>query len=165
MRILGIDCGTAITGWAILESKGKTNAKIDLVNCGIIETNKLSPMEHRLENIGRSVVELIEEFQPDHLAIEAIYYFKNAKTVITVSQARGVVVYESCKAGLKCYNYTPLEIKQTITGYGRAEKSQMIFMINKIFKLNGKIKQDDAIDAVGVGYCHFLNKIVGGSDT
>jgi crossover junction endodeoxyribonuclease RuvC len=151
MRILGIDCGTAITGWAVLETKGPK-----LLACGTIETSKYTPEEHRLLDLGSSIRELLEEFNPDDLAIEDLFFFRNATTVIKVSQARGVVIYEAAKKGLRYFSYTPPQVKQRITGYGKADKQQMIFMVNKILKLEEKVTQDDAADAVAIAYCHYL---------
>jgi crossover junction endodeoxyribonuclease RuvC len=155
-RILGIDCGTAITGWSILsiDLSAKT-AK--LIDCGIVQTHKLTPEEFRLQDLGDSIQQIITEYKPNQLAIEDIFFFKNAKTVIKVSQARGVVIYQAVSNGLSYHSYTPLQIKQRITGYGKADKKQMMFMVNSILKLKAEITQDDAADAVAVAYCHFLS--------
>lgn len=153
VRVIGIDCGTAITGWSILDVSAKECALIDY---GVIETHKLSPEPDRLVDLGKSLAQLISEFSPTQMAIEDLFYFRNSTTVIKVSQARGVALYEASKAGLKIYSYTPLQIKQQLTGYGRAKKAQIIYMVNKIFKLGGSLKQDDAADAIAVGYTHYL---------
>lgn len=156
-RILGIDCGTAITGWSVLEyelAPRPRNPK--LISCGIIKTSKFSPEEHRLVDLGTSIVELIDELKPSELAIEDLFFFRNATTVIKVSQARGVVIYEAAKKGLSYSSYTPPQVKQQITGYGRADKTQMMYMINKILKIKNPITQDDAADAVAIAYSHFL---------
>ncbi len=163
MKILGIDCGTAITGWAVLEYKSEKLRKnhntnnLKLLECGTITTHKFTPEFDRLLELGESIEKLIKEFKPIEMAIEDIFYFKNAKTVIKVSQARGVVIFQAMKEGVRCIGYTPLQIKKGITGYGRAEKNQVMFMLNKIFNLKGKLKQDDAADALAVAYCHYLN--------
>jgi crossover junction endodeoxyribonuclease RuvC len=158
--ILGIDCGTAITGWAILEASalGGVNRKLQLKDCGIITTHKYSPEVERLKELGDSIGELISEFQPTEMAIEDIFFFKNAKTVIKVSQARGVVIYKAVSAALQVFSYTPLQIKQTLTGHGRADKAQMMSMVNRVLGIAAEksITQDDAADAVAVGYCHYL---------
>jgi crossover junction endodeoxyribonuclease RuvC len=162
ITILGIDCGTAITGWSILEfttDSGNKKSKPKLIQYGIIETHKLTPEEHRLRDVGDSIKELILEFKPQQLAIEDLFFFKNAKTVIKVSQSRGVVVYQSVSHGLSYHSYTPLQIKQQLTGYGRAEKSQIMFMVSKIFGLKSEKIQDDAADAIAVAYCQYLNYV------
>lgn len=130
-----------------------------LVAYGTVQTHKFTPEEHRLKDLGESIAELIGEYKPTQLAIEDLFFFKNATTVIKVSQARGVVIYEAAKAGLSLTSYTPLQIKQQLTGYGRAEKKQIMFMINTIFKLKAKVIQDDAADAIAAAYCHYLNII------
>lgn len=159
ITILGIDCGTAITGWSIIQIPSAASSKKhkpQLIDYGIIETHKFTPEEERLRDLGDSVAELIKEYKPQHLAIEDLFFFKNATTVIKVSQARGVVIYQAAKHGLTYTSYTPLQIKQGITGYGRAEKNQVQFMVAKIFGIKGKKVQDDAADAIAVGYIHAL---------
>jgi crossover junction endodeoxyribonuclease RuvC len=156
--ILGIDCGTAITGWAILAidpQKDRKNPR--LIDYGIIETHKLSPEQERLVDLGDSVSQLIEEYKPHQLAIEDLFFFKNAKTVMKVSQARGVVIYQAAKHGLSYHSYTPLQIKLGVTGYGRAQKEQIQEMVARIFNLASKKLQDDAADAIAVGYIHALS--------
>jgi crossover junction endodeoxyribonuclease RuvC len=157
--ILGIDCGTAITGWSIIKykSNGYKKSAPKLIDYGIVETHKHTPEEHRLLDLGDSISELISEFSPTELAIEDLFFFRNATTVIKVSQARGVVIYAATKAGLQYNSYTPLQIKQQLTGYGRAKKEQVIFMVSKVFGLGDKLRQDDAADAIAAGYCHYLN--------
>jgi crossover junction endodeoxyribonuclease RuvC len=157
-KILGIDCGTAITGWAVIEP-GKNINQPKLNGVGIVETHKLSPEEERLLDLGNSIADLIEEFEPDVVAIEDIFFNKNAKTVIKVSQARGVVIYKAVQKGVKYFSYTPPQIKQRITGHGRAKKDQVIYMINEIFSLKGDLVQDDAADALAIAYCHYLSDL------
>lgn len=128
--------------------------RFKLIAYGIIKTHKLTPEVHRLADLGDSIGELIAEYRPNELAIEDIFFFRNAKTVIKVSQARGVVLYQAVKAGLECYSYTPLQVKQQITGHGKADKKQVLFMVNKLFSLDSKLTQDDAADAIAVAYCH-----------
>jgi crossover junction endodeoxyribonuclease RuvC len=157
MKIIGIDCGTAITGWCVLEVVAKQKTPT-LLGAGIIQTHKLTPEPDRLLDLGQSIADLLDEFKPDEMSIEDIFFFKNATTVIKVSQARGVTVYEARKRGIAVFSYTPLQIKQQLTGYGRADKKQMLEAINETFSLNGKLKQDDTADAIAAAYCHFLNK-------
>lgn len=153
--ILGIDCGTAITGWAIIKYHDLKTSPT-LIDFGTIETHKLSPEADRLLEIGNSVATLIDEFKPNELAIEDIFFFKNAKTVIKVSQARGVVIYKSVEKGLGYFSYTPPQVKQALTGYGRADKKQIMLMIQQLFKLPSAKLQDDAADALAIAYAHWL---------
>lgn len=160
MRILGIDCGTAITGWSIVDvpigQQSSRQGVPKLIELGIVETHKLTPEQYRLQELGIGIRELIAEFKPQQIAVEDIFFFKNAKTVIKVSQARGVVIYEAMLAGLEYFSYTPPQVKQALTGYGRAEKTQIMSMLKVIFKLNVERLQDDAADAVAIAYCHWL---------
>jgi len=154
-RIIGIDCGTAINGWAVIEVNHKS--KVSLISCGVIKTHKFTPEPDRLKDIGDSTAELIKEYNPKIMVLEDIFFFKNAKTVIKVSQARGVIIYQGLTNNLEIISYTPLQVKQQITGYGRADKKQIQFMVNTIFKLKTKLVQDDAADALAIAYCHYLN--------
>ena len=113
----------------------------------------------RLDIIYNSTIEIIEKFSPDFAAVESLFYFKNKKTVMTVGQARGVVLLAAEKKGLTCYDYTPLQIKQSVTGYGRANKKQVQNMVKKILKINKVPKPDDAADALAVAICHLNTNI------
>lgn len=158
--ILGIDCGTAITGWSILEAaagKNPASSQYRLKAYGVIETHKFSPEEFRLLDLGQSIRELIEQYKPQVLAIESLFFFRNVTTAMKVSQARGVVIYEAVQRGLNYASYTPLQVKQQITGSGKADKKQVTYMVNKLFKLADKLKQDDTADAIAIAYCHALS--------
>lgn len=156
-RILGIDCGTATTGWSITDQLIGAEKSLDLVDYGIIETHKLSPEPDRLVDLGESISELIEQYKPNVLAIEELFFARNVTTALKVSQARGVVIFVANKAGMEVFNYKPNQIKQNVTGYGRATKKQIITMINQLFNLNQELKQDDAADAIAVAYTHHCN--------
>ena len=151
MRVLGIDIGTAITGWAIIE---KTSNKYKVHGYGVIRTSSEIPMPLRLSNIYESLIHLIGEYKPSHLAIEDLFFFKNQKTVIKVGQARGVVIVAAVNKGLEVFDYTPLQVKQAVTGYGRADKQQIQKMVKMILGLKEIPKPDDAADALAVGLCH-----------
>lgn len=150
-RVLGIDCGTAIVGWAIVD---KEFNKLTHVNSGAIRTDKNDVMYLRLEQIFQEINKIIKEYNPTVMAIEDIFYFKNQKTVISVSQSRGVTMLSGTLNKLEIYNYTPLQVKSAVTGYGRAEKKQVAFMIGKILKLSNIPTLDDITDAIAVGICH-----------
>ncbi|MBC7475229.1 MAG: crossover junction endodeoxyribonuclease RuvC [Candidatus Sericytochromatia bacterium] len=154
MRILGIDPGTATTGYGIIEFNDD-NDNISIINYGIIQTFASEPMPSRLMSIYDDMQVLIENFKPDIMAIEELFFFKNAKTVITVSQARGVLLLAANKANLIIAEYTPLEIKLTLTGYGRADKREMQETIKDWLGLETIPKPDDAADALCIAMCHY----------
>lgn len=150
MIILGIDPGYAIIGYGIIDTS-KTNMVIDY---GAITTPKEDSLAIRLQSIENSLKFLFEKFKPDVVAIEELFYFKNQKTVIQVAQARGVIVLACQKYCGNIYEYTPLQIKQALTGQGRADKAQIQYMVKAILGLNSIPKPDDAADALAVAICH-----------
>lgn len=150
MIILGIDPGTATTGYGVLENSG---GNLKMIENGCVLTDKGLPMSERLDILGQELRRLIDKFSPDVMAIEELFFFKNKKTVISVGQARGVAVFIGKNAGLDIHEYTPLQVKQAVTGYGRAEKKQVQLMVKSILKLKDIPKPDDAADALAVGIC------------
>lgn len=157
MRVLGIDPGTAIVGYSIIDY---TNNKIELIDYGCIYTNKEDSLSLRLEQVYFRVESLINLYKPDHMAIEELFFFKNQKTIISVAQARGVIILKAQLSGIDIYNYTPLQVKTGITGYGRATKKQVQEMTKVILKLNEIPKPDDAADAIAIAINH-INTIKG----
>ncbi|HLM83860.1 MAG TPA: crossover junction endodeoxyribonuclease RuvC [Candidatus Bathyarchaeia archaeon] len=155
MKILGIDPGTATTGWAVVEEI-KKNPR--LVACGCVNTSKLKSDAERLVEIGRDIQTLVKKYKPDEAAIEDLFFFNNQKTAITVAQARGVVLYELKKNKLPIESYTPLQVKQALTGYGRADKKQIQLMVKNILNLKCIPKPDDAADAVAIAICHLNSR-------
>jgi len=153
VRIIGIDPGTATTGWAVVEEV-KKNPR--LIACGCINTSKFNSDAERLVEIGRDIGSLIKKYKPDEAAIEDLFFLK---TAITVAQARGVILYEIKKNGVSLSNYTPLQVKQALTGYGRAEKKQIQIMVKNILKLRSAPKPDDAADAVAIAICHLNSRM------
>lgn len=152
MKILGIDPGTALLGWGLIEKK--PGNKIVPLRYGCIETYKDTPMPERLGHIYNELFDIIKRVEPDEIAIEELFYFKNEKTIITVAQARGVAVVCAENSGLPVYEYTPLQVKQALTGYGRADKKQMQEMVRITCKLDHCPKPDDAADALAIAICH-----------
>lgn len=150
MVILGIDPGYAIIGYGIID----TNKSDMVVDYGAITTPKEDSMPVRLEAIDASLKFIFEKYKPDVVAIEELFYFKNQKTVIQVAQARGVIVLACQKYCGNIYEYTPLQIKQALTGNGRAEKAQVQYMVKAILNLNSVPKPDDTADALAVAICH-----------
>ena len=154
MRTLGIDIGTAITGWAVLEYKDNSRNSFKVVDYSSIQTSSKKPMAERLNIIYDELIKIIKKYKPYHMAVEDLFFFKNQKTVIKVGQARGVVILAGIKSGLSVYDYTPLQVKQAVTGYGRAEKKQVQEMVKKILHLDEVPKPDDVADALAVAICH-----------
>lgn len=150
-RVLGIDCGTAIVGWALIDFKGN---EMKVVDYGDIRTEKEKSIGKRLFEIFESLTVLIDKYHPSDMAVEDLFFFKNSKTVISVSEARGVILLAGERRGLSIYNYTPLQVKIAVTGYGRAEKKQVQLMVTKILKLKEMPKLDDTADALAISICH-----------
>lgn len=162
MIILGIDPGTATTGYGIIESSPqpspdrrgrKGEGRLKLVEYGCIETSKKNPLESRLFEIYNDLNKLIKKYKPGILAVESLFFFKNLKTAISVAQARGVVLLCGEMNNLKIMEFTPLQIKQSLTNYGKAEKKQVQFMVQKLLDLKTLPKPDDAADALAVAIC------------
>lgn len=151
MIILGIDPGYAIVGYGILEYKSNHFKPIDY---GAITTDAGTDFNRRLEIIYDSLCELMEKFKPDALSVEKVFYNSNAKTVIDVSQARGVIMLAAQKNKIPVFEYTPLQVKQSVVGYGRAEKKQVQEMIKRILFLDKVPKPDDTADALAMAICH-----------
>ena len=150
MKILGIDPGYAIIGYGIIDTE-KPNMVVDY---GAVTTPKEQSLPQRLDAIDGSLKFLFEKYKPDVVAIEELFYFKNQKTVIQVAQARGVIILACQKYCGNIYEYTPLQIKQALTGHGRAEKAQIQYMVKAILNLPCIPKPDDAADALAVAICH-----------
>ena len=151
MRILGIDPGTATVGWGILEVQGST---MTAVGYGHIATSPALPLSERIAEIARDLKEISRIYSPEEASVEKIFFFKNQKTVIAVSQARGAILLTLETLGIRLSEYTPLQVKQSLTGYGRAEKKQMQIMIKSILKLADIPKPDDVADALALALCH-----------
>ncbi|MCL5093596.1 MAG: crossover junction endodeoxyribonuclease RuvC [Patescibacteria group bacterium] len=151
MKILGIDPGTATTGYGIIEQKGNT---LSLISFGCIKTNPKDHLAKRLEIIALELQKIIKKFKPDEAAVEELFFAANVKTAIAVGHARGVILLALAKENLKVNEYTPLEVKQALVGYGRAEKRQVQAMVKYILKLEKPINQDDTADALAVAICH-----------
>ncbi len=145
MRIIGIDPGVAIVGFGILEDKNKS---LQLIDYGCILTSSKIKHPERLAQIAKDFKKLIIKYKPDILAIEELFFYKNVKTALKVSEARGVILAIAFANNLSIHEYTPLQIKQALTGYGRAEKKQIQDMVKAILSLKEIPKPDDAADAI-----------------
>ncbi|XLQ20751.1 MAG: crossover junction endodeoxyribonuclease RuvC [Candidatus Moraniibacteriota bacterium] len=155
--MLGIDPGTAIVGWGIIDCND-SGTKNNVIAYGHIETAKELSDVVRLSEITDNVLAILKKYKPAEAAVEDLFYFKNAKTVISVAQARGVIMNTCFRDGLKIAEYTPLQIKQSLTGYGRADKTQMQKMIKSVLKLKSIPKPDDTADALAVALCHINSR-------
>ena len=145
MRIIGIDPGTGILGFGVIDAKG---SKTTLVTAGVITTPAHTPLPDRLEEIYTGLTEIIAETKPSVMAIEKLFFNQNITTAMSVSQARGVAMLTGQQAKLKIEEYTPLQIKQTITGYGKADKKQVQEMVRIQLGLTEVPKPDDCADAL-----------------
>ena len=157
IRILGIDPGTATTGYGIIDLEGQSI--YHFIAAGTIQTSKLQLMANRLKTIREDIVSLIELYSPDVVAIESIFFFKNAKTLVPVAQARGVVIEAAASSSLPVAEYTPMQVKMSVTGYGKAEKKEVQFIVARLLNHPQIIKPDDACDAVAIAICHARNRV------
>lgn len=151
-RILGVDPGTARIGYGIIDVDPRFQARV--VSYGIIKTEAGTPAPTRLQQIYLDLQELISHFEPDVAVVEQLFYFRNVTTAMGVAQARGVILLALVQAGLAIAEYTPLQVKSTITGHGRAEKFQVQAMVQEILGLANLPRPDDAADALALALCH-----------
>ena len=150
--VLGIDPGTAITGYGVV---GRTaDDAFVLLACGVIRTAAETPMAQRLLELHTDLRALIAEFKPDVMAVEKLFFGRNVTTAITVGQARGAILLAAALAGLEIAEYTPAEIKQAVSGYGNADKQQIQQMVQYLLNLDDIPRPDDAADGVAVALCH-----------
>jgi len=150
--VLGIDPGTATLGWGIIKRTERAAYKVEAYGC--IRTDRGNLFSRRLEEIHKELGKVIKKYQPDIAAIEQLFFAKNVKTVMSVGEARGVAILAAVEANLPVAEYTPLQVKQSLVGYGRAEKKQMQKMLKVLLGLKDIPKPDDAADALAVALCH-----------
>jgi len=151
MLIMGIDPGIAISGYGFI-SYEKNNYRI--VEYGVIKTSASLDAPQRLKEIHKGYLNLMEKYKPDAVAVEELFFNKNSKTIISVGQARGAALLAAALSNVEVYEYTPLQVKQAVVGYGRADKHQVQQMIKIFFHLDELPKPDDAADALAVAMCH-----------
>ena len=151
MRVLGIDPGIATIGFGVVEAE-KNQHK--LIKCGVISTPAHTSLSSRLEQIYDGMLSILELFQPDAVSIEELFFNTNITTGIAVAHGRGVILLACRKAGVQVFEYTPLQVKQSVVGYGRAEKRQVMDMVKRLCQLPAAPKPDDAADAVALAICH-----------
>lgn len=151
MTILGIDPGFGRLGWGVIEKMKGQDWQAKAFGC--LETSAKKSLSERLLEIHKEIRLLIKKYRPERVAVEELFFFQNVSTAIQVGQARGVVLLSAVEAGLPVDEYTPLEVKQAVAGYGRAEKKQVQKMVAVLLGLKGKVKSDDAADALAVALC------------
>ncbi len=152
MRIIGLDPGTATTGYGIIEVE---EGRFTAVTYGVISTQPDEPMPHRLQTIQRQLQALIDEYRPDTAAVEEVFFGRNITTAITVGQARGVLLLTLANAGLPIAEYSPPKIKDAVTGYGKADKNQVQLMVRNLLDLAETPRPDDAADGLAVAITHY----------
>ena len=151
MRILGIDPGIAIVGFGLIEAdRGRTR----LLNYGAITTPAGLPLARRLVQIEQDMEELIAQLKPDAIAVEELFFSNNITTGIAVAHGRGIILCTAEKSGVPLYEYTPMQVKQAVVGYGKAEKHQVMDMTRRLLRLDRMPRPDDAADAIAIALCH-----------
>ena len=151
MRILGIDPGYAITGYSIIDYVGN---KFKLIDSGAVLTKAGVSFPLRLTKIFDDISMIIDEYKPDAISVEELFFNNNQKTAINVAQARGIILTVGCKKNVPTYEYTPLQIKQAVAGYGRADKTQLQKMVKTILNVENLPKLDDTTDSMAAAICH-----------
>ena len=151
MRILGIDPGYATIGFGLIEAE---RAQVHMVTYGAITTPAGLPLSRRLYQIGTDMEELIRQVKPDVIAVEELFFNTNITTGIAVAHGRGVILYAAERCGIPLYEYTPSQVKVAVTGYGKAEKHQVMDMTKRLLKLSAMPRPNDAADALAIALCH-----------
>ncbi len=154
MKILGIDPGMAIVGYGLIEIK---NDNINLITSGSIQTDKNNSDSKRLLEIYNDLSTIVDKYSPDCASVEQLFFFKNQKTIIPVAEARGVILTVLEKYNIPIFSYTPMEVKQVLTGYGRADKKEVEQMVRLALEQEKLPKLDDTIDAIAIAICHSRN--------
>ena len=156
MKILGIDPGMAIVGYSVIET---VSDGLKLLTSGSVQTKKGMPDSSRLLEIFQDMSEIIEKFKPDIASVEKLFYFRNQTTIIPVAEARGVILAALEKYSIPCYEYTPMEVKQVLTGFGRADKKQVEQMVKITLNCENLPKLDDTVDSIAIAICHIRKNI------
>ena len=151
MIILGIDPGLAIVGWGVLES---VRGSVRPIAFGAIRTPAHTDIESRLAMIAGDMENLIDKYHPEEMAVEELFFTNNITTGIAVAEARGVILCTAYRKGVKISEYTPMQVKQAVVGYGKAEKHQVISIVTSIQRLKAPPKPDDTADAIAIAICH-----------
>ena len=157
MRVLGIDCGTERTGYGIIDSDGRDHR---LVTAGVIRASNKLPLEERLLTIARGLRDMIRAHRPEAAAVEQVFHAANPKTALKLAHVRGAALLVAAEAGLEVGEYSPLEVKTSVVGYGRAEKSQVQMMVSSLVGMKDSVAGEDASDALAVAICHATTRAV-----
>lgn len=152
MIVLGIDPGTAVTGYGVVARQG--GGALSLLECGVIRTQPRAPLAERLRDIYEGVVEVLERHSPGVVAVEGVFYSKNARTAVVLGHARGAILLAAALQRLEVAEYPPAEVKSAVVGTGRATKEQVGFMVQRLLKLREAPRPHDAADGVAVALCH-----------
>jgi crossover junction endodeoxyribonuclease RuvC len=155
MRVLGIDCGTERTGYGVIESDGREHR---MLASGVIRTRADRPLPERLLEISRGLRDVIREFAPAAAAVEDVFVAVNAKSALKLAHVRGIALLAAAEAGLECGEYSPAEVKISVTGYGQAGKSQVQTMVQSLLRLEKAPASADACDALAVAICHITRR-------
>lgn len=151
MRVLGIDCGSQRTGYGVIDSDGSLH---HMLVSGVIRTSPKEAFQKRLLEIAEGLRGLVREYSPEIAAVEEVFYAVNVKTLLKLSHVRGVALLVAAEAGMELAEYSPLEIKTSVVGYGRAEKRQVQLMVQSLLRLPDIVESEDASDALAVAICH-----------
>jgi crossover junction endodeoxyribonuclease RuvC len=151
MRVLGIDCGSRVTGYGVIDTRGPNCI---LVRCGAIRSKPSDSLHIRLRSIYKGILEIINDVQSDAAAFESLFYATNVQSALKLGHVRGVSMFAAAEANLPVFEYSPLEVKSAVTGYGRAEKNQVQQMVRALLKLRDVPEPLDASDALAVAICH-----------
>lgn len=151
MRIIGIDCGTERTGVGVIDTDGRSH---QFVHAGVIRTKSIDPLEKRLYFIAGELRSIIDAYSPDAIAVEEVFHAVNAKSALKLAHVRGVALLLAAEAGLSVNEYSPLEVKISVVGYGRAEKQQVQMMVLSLLGIGQQFESFDATDALAVAICH-----------
>ncbi len=155
MRVLGIDCGTERTGYGVIDSDGRRHK---LVVSGVIRTSPKLELCVRLKDIAKGLRQVVEAHRPEAAAVEAVFFSQNVKTALKLAHVRGIALLTVAEAGIELGEYSPLEVKMSVVGYGRAEKQQVQLMVKSLLGLSDIIESEDASDACAVAICHVTRK-------
>ncbi len=156
VRVLGVDPGTAVTGYGVVEPGGGRVGR--LVECGVIRTDARAAVAHRLVSLYEGIVDLLERHRPSALALEDIFYAKNVRTTVTLGHARGVIILAAARAGVEIVEFPPAAVKKSVVGTGRAAKSQVAYMVQRLLNLRSPPAPADAADGVAVALTYLLTR-------
>jgi len=157
LKILGVDPGTAVTGYGVVALEG--GGAVSLLECGVIRTDRQLPMPQRLQDIFDGLGEVMDRHDPDAVAVEGVFYGRNVRTTVALGQARGVILLAGATRRLAVHEYSPAEVKNAITGTGRASKEQVQFMVQRLLKLSAAPTPADAADGVAVALAHCFSGV------